>query len=560
ELGAAEVNTAEMSRSKSCDGKLDDTVEVNSSMAPVTTATTTTITTTTAVGQTSSGSNQTVLETSHQPIVFELHENHGRNVQLGEGRRTAKRTASYNQGVVISSKPLPREQLFQVRVDSLNSRWVSSLMCGVTCQSPEKTHFPLTALGFKKNSWIICSDCVFHNGIKVKGCYGPNLDSLQSCHLVGVLVDSESRLHLYVNGVDQGVAACDIPSVCYAVVDVYGQCEEVTIMNLSDDVNQSSVQASLVPSTIEATSSLDATQDQTQLESESLSEKADLECDEKEKLSELLASCGSGENSFSHRGGENMLTSSSGEFQAMGAHLPSPLSPYTNTTSPICPPVVTNTNLKSLSIPISQQISTSTVVTPPSLPLSNASNVVPVVSNATNVSISNMNSVPNVTTNVGSDTNLTATISDSNVDAVLNDSTVMNASSTHIPTPGAISAQMIGGSTAPASPVSTAPMASAKNCEYLNACSRFKSLLGLPEIPRKSAVAKFRLLTEYDYLAKHLNKIVIYTNPNCPLCNKEEEMTEYHLITCEVLPDGSTTEKYWRARTLMASLPKPGIR
>ncbi|KAJ4445421.1 hypothetical protein ANN_07226 [Periplaneta americana] len=81
-----------------------------------------------------------------------------------------------------------------------------------------------------------------------------------------------------------------------------------------------------------------------------------------------------------------------------------------------------------------------------------------------------------------------------------------------------------------------------------------------PEIPRKSAVAKFRLLTEHDYLAKHLNKIGIYTNPNCPLCNKEEEMTEDHLQTCEVLPDGSTTEKYWRARTLMASLPKPGIR
>ncbi|KAJ4441067.1 hypothetical protein ANN_10917 [Periplaneta americana] len=73
----------------------------------------------------------------------------------------------------------------------------------------------------------------------------------------------------------------------------------------------------------------------------------------------------------------------------------------------------------------------------------------------------------------------------------------------------------------------------------------------IPEIPRKSAVAKFRLLTEHDYLAKHLNKIGIYTNPNCPLCNKEEEMTEDHLITCEVLPDGSTTEKYWRARTLM---------
>lgn len=61
----------------------------------------------------------------------------------------------------------------------------------------------------------------------MKGCYGPNLDSLQSGHLVGILVDSESQLHLCVDGVDQGVAACDIPAICYAVMDVYGQCEEV---------------------------------------------------------------------------------------------------------------------------------------------------------------------------------------------------------------------------------------------------------------------------------------------------------------------------------------------
>lgn len=61
----------------------------------------------------------------------------------------------------------------------------------------------------------------------MKGCYGVNLDSLQSSHLVGILVDNESRLHLFVNGVDQGVTVGDIPAVCYAVVDLYGQCEEV---------------------------------------------------------------------------------------------------------------------------------------------------------------------------------------------------------------------------------------------------------------------------------------------------------------------------------------------
>ena len=54
-----------------------------------------------------------------------------------------------------------------------------------------------------------------------------DLDSLSAGHLVGVLVDAESRLHLFVNGVDQGVAAGPIASPCYALVDLYGQCVQV---------------------------------------------------------------------------------------------------------------------------------------------------------------------------------------------------------------------------------------------------------------------------------------------------------------------------------------------
>jgi neuralized-like protein 4 len=194
DLGTAEVTGTEISHSKSCDSRLVDAAGVvSSSSQSVKTMTKTTL------GQATNGTKPTPVELAILPAVLEFHENHGRNVHLGEGRRTAKRTASYNQGVVISSKPLAREQLFQVnyfqsngkqpsvksvhfetflytsyfcdvqvRIDSLSSRWVSSVMCGVTCQSPEKTHFPLTALGFKKKSWIICSDCVFYNGVKVR--------------------------------------------------------------------------------------------------------------------------------------------------------------------------------------------------------------------------------------------------------------------------------------------------------------------------------------------------------------------------------------------------------
>ena len=100
EVSTTELSGAEISHSKSCDGKLDDYSSFPSLAA--------------AMSLCTIGPNHLPAEASVHPIIFEFHENHGRNVQLGEGRRVAKRTASYNQGVVISSKPLPRDQLFQV--------------------------------------------------------------------------------------------------------------------------------------------------------------------------------------------------------------------------------------------------------------------------------------------------------------------------------------------------------------------------------------------------------------------------------------------------------------
>lgn len=47
--------------------------------------------------------------------TLEFHENHGRNIQLSNENQSARRIASYNQGVVVSARPLPRGQLFQVR-------------------------------------------------------------------------------------------------------------------------------------------------------------------------------------------------------------------------------------------------------------------------------------------------------------------------------------------------------------------------------------------------------------------------------------------------------------
>nr|XP_034992887.1 LOW QUALITY PROTEIN: neuralized-like protein 4 [Zootoca vivipara] len=161
---------------------------------------------------------------------MEFLENHGKNILLSNSNLTATRVSSYNQGIVVVAQPLPPQQLFQFQIDSLNQQWTSSLSLGVIGSSPERLNFPATACSLKRSTWLLQRDSVFHNSLKICENYGPNLDTCPEGTVLGLLVDSSSCLHLYVNGMDQGVAAQDILNPCYVLIDLYGQCEQVTIV------------------------------------------------------------------------------------------------------------------------------------------------------------------------------------------------------------------------------------------------------------------------------------------------------------------------------------------
>uniref|UniRef100_A0A8C1RVZ0 Neuralized-like protein 4 n=1 Tax=Cyprinus carpio TaxID=7962 RepID=A0A8C1RVZ0_CYPCA len=170
------------------------------------------------------------LEAALVPTVMAFLENHGKNIQLSNQNLTAARVSSYNQGLLVTAQALPRQQLFQVCIDRLNPSWTSSLSLGVIGHSPDRLNFPSTACCLKRSVWLLQRDSVFHNSLKICENYGPNLDTCPEGTILGLLVDSSGCLHLFVNGMDQGVAAQDIPSPCYPLIDLYGQCEQVTIV------------------------------------------------------------------------------------------------------------------------------------------------------------------------------------------------------------------------------------------------------------------------------------------------------------------------------------------
>ena len=48
---------------------------------------------------------------------------------------------------------------------------------------------------------------------------------------IGVQRTGSGELRIHVNGKDKGVAARNVPGKVYAVVDVYGKCKQVTLVN-----------------------------------------------------------------------------------------------------------------------------------------------------------------------------------------------------------------------------------------------------------------------------------------------------------------------------------------
>ncbi|XP_064357225.1 neuralized-like protein 4 [Dromaius novaehollandiae] len=169
-------------------------------------------------------------EASPAPAPPTFLETHGKNILLSNGNRTATRVASYNQGLVVVGQPLPPGRLFQVQIDCLNPQWSSSLALGVTGAAPERLPFPATAAALKRSAWLLQRRAVFRNAVKICDNYGPNLDTVPAGTVLGLLVDAAGGLHLFVNGLDQGVAAGDVPAPCYVLLDLYGQCEQVTIV------------------------------------------------------------------------------------------------------------------------------------------------------------------------------------------------------------------------------------------------------------------------------------------------------------------------------------------
>lgn len=164
--------------------------------------------------------------------MAEFHACHGSLVFLSNENRSARRRSSaaeFNNGLIFSKNPLRDNELFEVRLDRKIGNWSGSWAIGVTSGDPSVMEIPSSSTGLKNGSWIMSGMTILKDGSSFVEEYGQDLDELKEGDRVGVERKAHGSLHFFVNGVDLGVAATNIPQNVFAVVDLYGRCVEISI-------------------------------------------------------------------------------------------------------------------------------------------------------------------------------------------------------------------------------------------------------------------------------------------------------------------------------------------
>lgn len=174
-----------------------------------------------------------------------FHNRCGSLVKLSANFRTAERRRpfdEFNNGVVMTHRPLNDNELFEIRIDKLVDKWSGSIEVGVTTHNPSALHFPATMTNMRSGT-IMMSGCgILTNGKGTRREYGEfNLDELREGDRVGMMRKSNGNLHYYINGQDQGVAATRVAQTLWGVIDLYGMTIKVTIVDRDEREQQNLV-------------------------------------------------------------------------------------------------------------------------------------------------------------------------------------------------------------------------------------------------------------------------------------------------------------------------------
>lgn len=173
-------------------------------------------------------------------ITFSLYYIYaGKNAGISNGGLTATRLnslAEFNDALVFSNRPLRQRELFEVVLETMVRHWSGNIEIGVTGTRPDDIQLAANATDLDASDTIIlCGSMIFRNCKTIRSNIAIDLDTMGAGTRVGVMRNGDF-IHFFIDGIDQGPACeCRLPNI-WAIVDLYGQCAQVSIVQSPSDI------------------------------------------------------------------------------------------------------------------------------------------------------------------------------------------------------------------------------------------------------------------------------------------------------------------------------------
>lgn len=155
----------------------------------------------------------------------------GRLVRLDEDGRTAKRTASFGEALVIASYP---SRFFRVRVIDSSAQWSGAMELGFTACCPVELPVELPRRAhLVHRSWVRGhSGCPYILGRSLEGEPSVNVDWGEG-EIVVCSVTQSGELRIETRGQNVAVLPLEIPPdlVLYPLVNLYGQTTALELLD-----------------------------------------------------------------------------------------------------------------------------------------------------------------------------------------------------------------------------------------------------------------------------------------------------------------------------------------
>ncbi|KAG8231778.1 hypothetical protein J437_LFUL010753 [Ladona fulva] len=168
-------------------------------------------------------------EEAKKRLIF--HSKCSSQAAITNDGRTLQKIKLNGRGAALTNRPLMDNEIFTVRIDKKDGR-PDGIGIGVTTHAPGTLELPDHINSIGTGTWMFYHNHLYHNSKEAfLGYQKTPLKDVKVGQRVGVMRSKSGTLHFFLDGVDQGPAASNLPETVYGAFELFENLLQGTIVD-----------------------------------------------------------------------------------------------------------------------------------------------------------------------------------------------------------------------------------------------------------------------------------------------------------------------------------------